>query len=93
MVCELNIGGRRQDKGFYQFYISDNGPGIAEAYQEKVFGIFKTLQARDVIESTGVGLSIVRKQVENLGGKVWIESTEGKGATFIFTIKKKKKDE
>jgi signal transduction histidine kinase len=75
-----------KDKGDrYEFTIADNGPGIAPQYHQKVFGIFQTLAARDQKESTGIGLSIVKKIIENQGGKIWLESAEGKGTTFYFT--------
>jgi PAS domain S-box-containing protein len=70
---------------FWKFSITDNGPGIEPQYHEKVFVIFQTLNPRDTVESTGVGLSIVKKIVEEAGGKVWIDSDKGKGATFFFT--------
>lgn len=65
--------------------VKDNGPGIAPAYHERIWGIFQTLEARDRVESTGIGLSIVKKIVEGHGGRVWVESAEGQGATFCFT--------
>ncbi|WP_210490479.1 sensor histidine kinase [Rufibacter aurantiacus] len=71
--------------GLYQFEIKDDGPGIPKEYQTKVFGIFQTMEARDVKESTGVGLSIVKKIVEEKGGQIWIESEKGQGTTFVFT--------
>ena len=74
--------------GFHQFSISDNGFGIAPQYHEKVFGIFQTIEARDKKESTGIGLSIVKKIIEEKGGKITIESEENKGANFVFTIPK-----
>ncbi|WP_207431177.1 sensor histidine kinase [Sabulibacter ruber] len=75
---------------FYQFEVKDDGPGIPKEFQAKVFGIFQTMEARDVKESTGVGLSIVKKIVEEKGGKIWIESEKGQGSTFLFTWPKKK---
>jgi PAS domain S-box-containing protein len=69
----------------YQFSVADNGPGIPEAYQERIFGIFQTLEPRDKVEGTGIGLSLVKRLVESRGGRVWVESTEGAGATFRFT--------
>lgn len=69
----------------YRFSIADNGPGIAPQYHERVFGIFQTLQSRDQVEGTGIGLSVVKKIVEGQGGRVWVESAEGEGATFHFT--------
>lgn len=73
---------------FHEFTIKDNGPGIAEIYQEKVFKVFQTIEARDVKESTGIGLSIVKKIVEEKGGVVYIKSQEGAGCSFILTIPK-----
>lgn len=72
----------------YKFGVWDNGPGIAPEFHEKVFMIFQTLQARDTVESTGVGLAIVKKIVEEKGGKVWLESEAGKGTAFFFTLPK-----
>jgi hypothetical protein len=72
----------------HKFGVSDNGPGIAPEFFNKVFVIFQTLQARDVIESTGVGLAIVKKIVEEKGGQVWLESEMNKGTTFYFTLPK-----
>ena len=71
--------------GFYEFCVADNGPGIEKEFFEKVFVIFQTLQARDTFESTGVGLAIVKKIVEDKGGKVWIESEMGVGTKFYFS--------
>lgn len=73
---------------FYEFAIADNGPGIHPAYHQKIFTIFQTLQARDVKESTGIGLAIVKKIVETEGGSIRLESQEGAGSTFYFTWRK-----
>lgn len=77
---------------YYQFAVSDDGPGIATAYHDKIFTIFQTLQARDQFESTGVGLTLVKKIVEEHGGKVTVASTEGRGACFSFTWPKQLDD-
>lgn len=80
----IHIGGC--DKGeFYEFAVSDDGPGIAPEYHEKVFVIFQTLQARDNVEGTGIGLTLVKKIIEELGGVIAIDSEVGKGTTFRFT--------
>ncbi len=84
----VEVGVRKVDDEFYEFSVRDDGPGIAPEYHEKVFGIFQTLNARDEVESTGVGLSIVKKIVETQGGKIIIESAEGEGSTFRFTVPK-----
>ena len=73
---------------YHQFTIKDNGPGIAEEYHQKVFKVFQTIEARDKKESTGIGLSIVQKIIEEMGGSIRIESEKDKGASFIFTIPK-----
>ncbi|PTX57611.1 phospho-acceptor domain-containing protein [Litoreibacter ponti] len=64
--------------------VSDNGPGIDEAYHAKVFEMFQTLRMSSAAESTGLGLAIVKKAVVQNGGHVWVESEPGKGATFRF---------
>ncbi len=67
------------------FTITDDGPGIAPEYHERIFQIFQTLQERDSFESTGIGLTIVRKIVERQGGTVTVASDEGRGAAFTFS--------
>ena len=69
---------------FYEFTVGDNGQGIAPQYHERIFGIFQTLEARDKVEGTGIGLSVVQKIVEAKGGRVWVDSDVGKGARFRF---------
>lgn len=74
------------DRGdYYEFSVKDDGPGIAPEYQEKIFEIFHILDSRDQTENTGIGLSIVKKILDNQGERIWIESQEGEGATFYFT--------
>ncbi len=68
------------------FCFQDNGPGIPTKDFEKVFQIFKTLQSRDEMESTGIGLTIVKRIVELYGGKIEIESELGKGTCFKFNL-------
>ena len=68
-----------------EFSVSDDGPGIAPKFQERIWVIFQTLEARDKVENTGVGLALVKKIVEGQGGAVSVESEEGRGATFKFT--------
>ncbi len=68
----------------YAFSISDNGPGIEEQYHERIFGIFQTLESRDRVEGTGIGLSVVKKTVELHGGSIRVISALGEGATFTF---------
>ena len=75
----------REDGPFYQFTVADNGQGVAPEFHDRIWGIFQTLEARDKVEGTGIGLSVVKKIVESRGGRTWIESAEGKGAAFHFT--------
>jgi signal transduction histidine kinase len=69
---------------FYEFSVADNGPGIPAEYHERVWAIFQTLEPRDRVEGTGIGLSLVKKIVEMRGGRVWLESIPGRGTTFRF---------
>lgn len=79
-----------RSNSFLQFTVADNGPGIEKKYHERIFLMFQTLQARDVIEASGMGLAIVKKVVETEGGTVRIESALGEGSAFIFTWPKYK---
>lgn len=74
------------------FKVADNGPGIEEGNFNKIFKIFKTLSKGDDIDSTGIGLALVKKIVERKGGRIWVESSLGAGATFVFTIPKTPED-
>jgi PAS domain S-box-containing protein len=79
-----------EDRGTrYAFSVSDNGPGIEPEYHERIFGIFQTLESRDRVEGTGIGLSVVKKTVELHGGTVAVRSAPGEGATFTFEWPKK----
>jgi two-component system sensor kinase FixL len=84
---EIHVGcGDEGDK--WRFSVRDNGPGIEEAHFEKIFQIFQTLAPRDKVESTGVGLTIVKKIVQLYGGDIWLESQMGRGTTFHFSLPK-----
>jgi two-component system, LuxR family, sensor kinase FixL len=69
-----------------RFSVSDNGPGIEERYFNRIFQLFQTLHNKEEYESTGVGLSLVKKIVEQEGGSVWLESQVGQGTKFYFTF-------
>ena len=85
---EIHIG--CSDEGdHWLFRIRDNGPGIEQRHFERIFQLFQTLAPRDRIESTGVGLALVKKIVEMYGGKIKVESVKGQGSTFSFTLPKR----
>ena len=77
----------RRNGPICQFAIQDNGKGFdSNAYGERVFEMFRRLQTRDVHPGTGIGLAIAKKIVERHGGRIWVESQPGAGATFFFTL-------
>jgi signal transduction histidine kinase len=80
----ITIAAQRRGRR-WEFSVADDGIGIAREFADKIWGLFQTLERRDKVESTGIGLSVVRKIVEGHGGKAWVESELGRGATFRFT--------
>lgn len=78
----VRIGITLADEGHVELAVADNGPGIAPEHHKKIFQIFQTLQPRDKVESTGLGLALVWKLVEDEGGEIAVDSETGKGATF-----------
>jgi signal transduction histidine kinase len=78
----------RQTDGYFQIDVADNGPGVAEHEQQYIFEKFR--QAGDTLtakpQGTGLGLPISRQIVEHFGGRLWLRSTPGSGATFSFTL-------
>lgn len=85
---KIHIGCSRKGES-WQFKIADNGPGIEKKHFEKIFQIFQTLNSRDNTESTGVGLSVVKKIIELYGGEIWLKSEIDQGTTFYFTLPQK----
>lgn len=77
-----------ENNSYWQFSIADNGIGIEEKHFNKIFQIFQKLANDEESDSTGIGLSLVKKIVEVYGGQVWVESEVGKGSTFFFTLNK-----
>lgn len=81
----IEIGADEKDNT-WEFFVKDNGKGIEEQYFNKIFNTFEKLE--NSINSTGIGLSIVKKIVNLYGGKIWLTSTLKEGTTFYFTLKK-----
>jgi len=90
---DVTVNVTTADAGPYQveFAVADDGQGIDPQYHEKIFVIFQTLAARDKVEGSGVGLSLVKKIVESNGGIIAVESQPAQGATFRFTWPKRMK--
>ena len=75
----------RELEKHYEFRVQDDGPGIAPEYHQKIFQLFQTLRDRHTAESTGIGLSIVKKIIDEQMGTITVDSAAGRGAGFIFT--------
>ena len=81
---EVQISAQRQD-AFICFCVRDNGAGIDPRFHKRIFELYQTLQPRDEVEGSGMGLAFVKKTVEHYGGQIWVESAVGQGAAFNFT--------
>ena len=81
----ISIGCTKLSESNYEFFVEDNGNGISEIFYQKIFDMFQTLERKDDVETTGVGLSIVKKLIDDNGGEIRIESQVGNGSKFIFT--------
>ena len=80
----IHVSAIRQN-GMWRFAVADNGMGVAPEYHEQIFGVFKRLHGK-TIAGTGIGLAICQRIVGRQGGRIWVESQEGQGATFYFTL-------
>jgi PAS domain S-box-containing protein len=78
----------REDGDRWEFAVSDNGIGLEPRFAEKIFAPFQRLHTREAYKGTGIGLAIVQQVVERHGGRVWVDSAPGEGATFSFTLPK-----
>ncbi len=87
-IIEINC---KIQKDYWQFEVKDNGIGINKEFNDKIFMLFQRLHTATQYEGTGIGLSLCKKIVKQHGGEIWVESKEGEGSTFYFTIKKNPK--
>ena len=81
-----NLTGSEKSTKSYEFFVRDNGIGIAPRHQQQIFGVFERLHVSGEYEGTGIGLAIVKKAVDKLGGSVRVESQLGEGSTFFVTL-------
>jgi len=86
----IHVGGE-QKEGVWVFSVQDNGIGLAPEHFNKIFLIFKRVYSESEYPGTGIGLAVCKKIVERHGGKIWVESEPGKGATFYFTMPQEKR--
>ena len=90
---KIHVSVENKDE-FWQFSIADNGIGIEQKFRDRIFRIFQRLHSRSEHSGTGVGLAICKRVIDQLGGKIWVESNStsdsGQGSTFCFTVPKKK---
>lgn len=83
----VDISARRGDDGDWVISVRDNGIGIDPKYQDRIFRIFARLHTREEFGGTGIGLALSRRILERHGGRIWVESVEGAGSTFLFTLR------
>lgn len=84
---KVDVSVKKGDNDDWIFTVSDNGIGIGVEYLEDIFTIFARLHTQDSYEGSGIGLAVCRKIIERHGGRIWVESDEGKGSKFTFNLK------
>lgn len=89
-IIQINV---EESQDSWEFSVQDNGIGIDSDYYSKIFEIFQRLHVKENYTGTGIGLSIVKKILDNMGGKIWVISQEGEGSTFFFRIPKNETNE
>jgi PAS domain S-box-containing protein len=88
-IPNIHIG-YSEDENNHIFSVKDNGIGIRPEYHDKIFNVFERLHGRSAYEGTGIGLAICRKIVSSMRGQIWLESEEGVGSIFYFSVPKQK---
>ncbi|MDH5721046.1 MAG: ATP-binding protein [Spirochaetia bacterium] len=88
----IDIGLKSEKNGHCEIFVKDNGIGIAPKYQQQIFKVFQRLHTQKEYEGTGIGLAIVKKAVEKLGGSLYLESVPEEGSTFYVTLLKKQRE-
>jgi len=86
---QIEIGMQGYENNQPILYVRDNGIGVAPQYHERIFGLFNRLDQK--VEGTGIGLTLVKRIIETHGGRIWVESEAGQGATFFFTLPQPRK--
>lgn len=87
-IPRVSISCKKSSDQFWEFCVRDNGIGIPEEFQEKIFEIFRRLHSKQDYDGTGIGLALCQKIVHRHGGNIWVESKQGEGTSFYFTISK-----